>query len=75
MVGWVSDEDKVRIKNCIENGLGIRVKIQRVRQIGVRVEGHGVTCVGGWVTGMEAGWGRRLGMKVMPPPWVTINVV
>lgn len=29
MIRWISNEDKVRIMNCINNWVGIWVKIQR----------------------------------------------
>lgn len=61
MVGWISNEDKVRIRNCINNAVEIRVKIQGVEvdwgKGGMRgregVEGNGLS---GWKQDGGEGW-------------------
>lgn len=62
MVGWISNEDKVGIRNFINNVVGIRVKIQEAEvdwgKGGVRgregVEGNGLSR---WRQDGGEGWG------------------
>lgn len=63
MIRWVSNEDKVRIMNCINNWVGIWVKIQRGEVDWGKGESRGrewYVCEGGWQQDRREGWGWRV---------------